>query len=115
MCAPCLDSSQLRRTNWSTDRFQPMGLPSRSREGLMREQLRGRLAKNASWMFLGQGVSFVVQACYFVLLARLLGSDQYGSFVGAAAAVSLLSQYSTLGSGLVLVRQVSRVHSDFPQ
>ena len=81
----------------------------------MRDQLRGKLAKNASWMFLGQGVSFVVQACYFVLLARLLGADQYGIFVGAAAAVSLLSQYSTLGSGLVLVRQVSRHPNEFPQ
>src|SRR5258708_38466615 len=69
---------------------------------LMRDQLRSRLARNAGWMFLGQGVSFAVQACYFVLLARLLGADQYGIFVGAAAAVSLLSQYSTLGSGLVL-------------
>ncbi len=66
-------------------------------------------------MFLGQGVSFAVQAGYFVLLARLLGAGQYGIFVGAAAAVSLLSQYSTLGSGLVLVRQVSRDHNDFPQ
>ncbi len=81
----------------------------------MRNQLRGRLAKNAIWMFLGQGVSFGVQACYFILLARLLGADQYGIFVGAAAAVSLLSQYSTLGSGLVLVRQVSRHNSEFPQ
>ena len=81
----------------------------------MRNQLRGRLAKNAIWMFLGQGVSFGVQACYFILLARLLGADQYGMFVGATAAVSLLSQYSTLGSGLVLVRQVSRHNSEFPQ
>jgi O-antigen/teichoic acid export membrane protein len=81
----------------------------------MRDTLRSRLARNAGWMFLGQGVSFAVQACYFVLLARLLGADQYGIFVGAAAAVSLLSQYSTLGSGLVLVRQVSRDHNDFPQ
>ena len=81
----------------------------------MRDPLRSRLARNAGWMFLGQGISFAVQACYFVLLARLLGADQYGIFVGAAAAVSLLSQYSTLGSGLVLVRQVSRDHKEFPQ
>jgi O-antigen/teichoic acid export membrane protein len=84
-------------------------------KGWMREQLRGRLAKNAGWMFLGQGVSFAVQAVYFILLARLLGAGQYGIFVGATAAVSLLSQYSTLGSGLVLVRQVSRDKSEFPQ
>ncbi len=66
-------------------------------------------------MFFGQGVSFVVQASYFILLARLLGANQYGIFVGATAAVSLISQYSTLGSGMVLVREVSRNRSEFPQ
>jgi O-antigen/teichoic acid export membrane protein len=81
----------------------------------MRNHLQSRLAKNAGWMFLGQGVSFSVQAVYFVLLARLLGADQYGIYVGAAAAVSLVSQYSTLGSSLLLVREVSRQHSRFPE
>jgi O-antigen/teichoic acid export membrane protein len=81
----------------------------------MRDLLRGQLARNASWMFMGQGVSFVVQGVYFILLARLLGARQYGIYVGAAAAVSLLSQYSTLGSGLVLLRQVSRRNSDFAE
>ena len=84
-------------------------------KGLMHDLLRSRLAKNASWMFLGQGVNFAVQACYFILLARLLGADQYGILVGAAAAVSLLSQYSMLGSGVVMLRQVSRHRSEFPQ
>jgi O-antigen/teichoic acid export membrane protein len=82
---------------------------------MMRGLLRGQLARNASWIFMGQGVSFVVQGCYFVLLARLLGARQYGIYVGAAAAVSLLSQYSTLGSGLVMLRQVSRRPSDFAE
>ena len=81
----------------------------------MRDLMQSRLAKNASWMFLGQGVNFTVQACYFILLARLLGADQYGILVGAAAAVSLLSQYSMLGSGSVMLRQVSRHRSEFPQ
>ena len=68
-----------------------------TKKGLMHDLLRGRLATDAGWMFLGQGVSFAVQACYFILLARLLGAHQYGIFVGAAAAVSLLSQYSCSG------------------
>ncbi len=81
----------------------------------MRNALKGQLAKNASWMFLGQGVSFAVQALYFILLARLLAANEYGIFVGAAAGVSLFSQYSTLGSGMVLVRQVSRDRTEFRQ
>jgi O-antigen/teichoic acid export membrane protein len=73
----------------------------------------GSLARNASWMFLGQGMSFVVQAAYFILLARLLGSQQYGIFVGAFALVSIVSQYSTMGSGLVMLRHVSQDRSKF--
>src|SRR5271156_3274880 len=84
-------------------------------KGLMRDLMRTRLAKNASWMFLGQGLNFAVQACYFILLARLLGANQYGILVGATAAVALLSQYSMLGSGVVMLRQVSRHRSEFPQ
>jgi O-antigen/teichoic acid export membrane protein len=75
----------------------------------------GSLARNASWMFLGQGMSFVVQAAYFILLARLLGSQQYGVFVGAFALVSIASQYSTMGSGLVMLRHVSQDRSKFAE
>ena len=71
------------------------------------------LARNAGWMFAGQGLSFVTQGLYFVLLARLLGSAQYGLLSGAAAIVAMVSQYSTLGSGLVFVRYVSLDQSRF--
>ncbi len=66
------------------------------------------LARNAGWMFLGQGFSLLIQAPYFVLLARLLGSHDYGVFIGAAALVSIFSQYSSLGSGMVLLRHFSQ-------
>ncbi len=65
------------------------------------------LARNAGWMFLGQGLSIVCQGAYFVLLGRLLGSTQYGIYVGAMAMVSLLSQYSALGTDSVVLRYVS--------
>lgn len=76
---------------------------------------KGTLARNAGWMFLGQGLTFFVQAAYFILLARLLGSQQYGIFVGAIAAVSIASQYSSLGSGWVLLRHVSQDRRKFPE
>lgn len=71
------------------------------------------LAHNAGWMFLGQGSSIVCQAAYFVLLARLLGSTEYGIYVGAVAMVTILSVYSPLGSGFTLIRYVSPDHSLF--
>lgn len=56
---------------------------------------------------MGQGLSVVLQAGYFMLLARLLGSFQYGIYAGAFALVSIVSQYATLGSGTIFIRYVS--------
>ena len=66
-----------------------------------------RLGKNATWMMAGQGVSVVMQAAYFAILARLLGAVEYGVFVGAFAFTNLAAQYSTLGSGTMFLRYVS--------
>ena len=66
-----------------------------------------RLGKNATWMMVGQGVSVVMQAVYFAILARLLGPLEYGVFVGAFAFTNLAAQYSTLGSGTMFLRYVS--------
>lgn len=72
------------------------------------ERLRkSSLARNAGWMLVGQGIGFLSQSIYFILLARLLGSAQYGVYAGTFALVSLVSQYSALGSGTVFLRYVS--------
>jgi O-antigen/teichoic acid export membrane protein len=65
------------------------------------------LGKNATWMMMGQGISVVLQAVYFAVLARLLGAIDYGVFVGAFAFTNLAAQYSTLGSGTMFLRYVS--------
>jgi O-antigen/teichoic acid export membrane protein len=71
------------------------------------------LVQNAAWLFAGQGLSFVVQGVYFVVLARLLGTTQYGLLAGAIALVGIVSQYSSLGSGLLFLRYVSADHTRF--
>ena len=43
------------------------------------------LVRNAGWMLAGQAAVMVTQLAYFMVLARLLGSTEYGSFVGASA------------------------------
>jgi O-antigen/teichoic acid export membrane protein len=65
------------------------------------------LGRNAVWMFLGQGLSIICQGAYIILLGRLLGITEYGTYVGAAAMVSIVSQYSPLGSHSVFLRYVS--------
>src|ERR1700678_4000480 len=60
------------------------------------------LLQNAAWLFAGQGLSFVVQAFYFIVLAGLLGTAQCGLLAAAMALVVIASQYSTLGSRILL-------------
>lgn len=71
------------------------------------------LAHNAGWMFAGQGLNLLIQAAYFILLARLLGVREYGVFAGAFAFVSLATPYSGLGSGLVFMQHVSSNAENF--
>jgi O-antigen/teichoic acid export membrane protein len=71
-------------------------------------RLRGSsLIRNTSWMVVGQGSSVLLQAAYFVMLARLLGAVQYGIFAGAFAFTSIVAQYGSLGTGVVFIRYVS--------
>ncbi len=59
-------------------------------------------------MLLGQGLKIVVQAGYFILIARALGPAQFGAFVGTVALVTLVAPFSSIGSGNLLVQSVSR-------
>ncbi len=64
-------------------------------------------------MLVGQGLNLLLQAGYFVLLARLLGVREYGVFVGAFALVSIATPYSSLGSGLLFIQYVSSEPDNF--
>jgi O-antigen/teichoic acid export membrane protein len=65
------------------------------------------IARNATWVTVGQFASYAVQALYFIGLARLLGSREYGVLAGAVAFVALVSQYAAFGSGAVFLKYVS--------
>jgi O-antigen/teichoic acid export membrane protein len=86
---------------------------------MIRDQIKrvrqSTLARNAVWLFTGQGLSFVIQALYFVFLARLLNPTQYGVLAGAVALITVVSQYSTMGAGLLLLRYVSQDPRRFPE
>src|ERR1700743_1265229 len=71
------------------------------------------LAKDSLWMFLGYGMRIVVQAAYFILLARALRPAQYGAFVGVTALIALVAPFGGLGAGHLLVKNVSRDRSLF--
>src|SRR5436305_470907 len=74
---------------------------------------KSSLAKNTLWMFLGQGLRLLVQAAYFVVIARLLGPTQYGAFVAVIALVAILAPFATLGFGNLLIKNVVRDRTSF--
>ena len=66
------------------------------------------LARNTLWMLLAQGIRLFLQAFYFVIIARVLGVEQYGAFVFATSLVAILSPFSGLGVGNILIKNVSK-------
>lgn len=67
----------------------------------------------SAWMIGGRATALVFQAVYFVLMGRTLGSREYGAFVGVVALVAVLTQFSSLGMEMVLLRDVSRDRTRF--
>jgi O-antigen/teichoic acid export membrane protein len=66
------------------------------------------VARNAAWLMLGQGGLKVLQAAYFVVIARTLGAGGYGAFVAATALSQLIAPMAGLGAGNVLIQHVAR-------
>jgi len=75
---------------------------------------RSSLARNTSWMFLGQGLRLLIQALYFAVIARGLGVSGYGAFVGVVALIGILFPFATCGSGFLIIKNVSRDPLTFP-
>lgn len=75
---------------------------------------RALMAKNTLWVALGQTLRVGVQAVYLVLIARTLGSREYGAYVGALAVVAIPAPFASLGSGNLLIKHVARSPQSFP-
>ena len=76
--------------------------------------LKSGLIRNTIWMFLGLGLRLIIQALYFVEIARSLGAVNYGAFVGVVALVGIAYPFGALGSGNLLVKNVARDKDLFP-
>ena len=81
---------------------------------MRQEQIREQgILKGSLWIMSGQFLSMAFQAAYFVLMGRTLGSREYGAFVGVVALVALLTQFSSLGMEMILLRNISRDRATF--
>ncbi len=54
------------------------------------------------------GIRLLIQTCTLLLVARLLGASDYGLFAGIAALAVLIGTFSTFGTHLVLLGEVSK-------
>jgi O-antigen/teichoic acid export membrane protein len=93
---------------------RPLNPNEKSEEPSGGLKAQSNLKRDSLWMLSGQGLAMAFQAAYFVLIGRALGSHEYGKFVGVAAMVSVLAQFSSLGMDLIIIRDVSRDESKFP-
>lgn len=70
--------------------------------------LSGSLAKDSMWMLSSQILGIFVQGAYFIIIARVLGAEAYGIFIGVAAFVKLVFPFVGCGSSDIFVKNVAR-------
>lgn len=68
--------------------------------------MKSTLIKDAANLCAGQGIKLVLQAIYFVFIARSLGPSQYGAFVAITAMTSIIGPYIGLGCGNLFLKNV---------
>jgi O-antigen/teichoic acid export membrane protein len=73
--------------------------------------IKRRLVKDTASLTLGQFLRLILQAIYFVTIARSLGPQQYGAFVAMAAMVAVVAPFAGMGGPNILLKNVSKDHS----
>jgi|HubBroStandDraft_2_1064218.scaffolds.fasta_scaffold00027_14 O-antigen/teichoic acid export membrane protein len=64
------------------------------------------LARDTGHLAVGQSLRLVIQAAYFVLIARILGPERYGAFVAIVALAGILTPFSGLGTNNLFIKNV---------
>lgn len=70
--------------------------------------LKGPIARATIRTSFVLGLRLIVQAGTLLLVARMLGPEQFGAFAGVAALAVLMGAFSTFGTHLVLLGEVAK-------
>lgn len=73
------------------------------------------IAKGALWMAIAYALRLGIQAGYFIIVARLLGAEQYGELASILSLVAIAFPFSGLGSGEIMLRNATRDVSTFAE
>ncbi len=74
----------------------------------LQAKLQSSTFKGGLWILGSRLGRNVLQGVYFLLIARSLGAEQYGTFIGVAALVKILLPFAMWGSSEILMKHVSR-------
>lgn len=69
--------------------------------------------QDSFWTFSTKAMTMVVQVAYFIMVARYLGSEDYGLFEGTKAIWAILFPFIGVGMGDILIQNVSRDSTKF--
>lgn len=69
---------------------------------------KAAFVKQTSALLLGQVTKLGLQAAYFVILARMLGVQEFGLFSALLAIAAIVAPFSNLGASLVMAKAVAR-------
>jgi len=83
-------------------------MPRASFRDRVEAKLISPLVRNTLWSLGGFGMRLLIQAAYFIIIARCLGPGQYGGFVAATALTGVISPFVGLGCGPLLIKNVAR-------
>jgi len=67
---------------------------------------REGLVRDTTHLSIAQGLRLFIQAAYFVLIARSLGPDNYGTFVTLVAMAGVLGPFSGMGTPNLFIKNV---------
>ena len=70
--------------------------------------LNASLVKDSMWMLSSQILGVFIQGAYFIIVARVLGAEAYGIFIGIAAFVKLFFPFVGWGSSDIFLKNVAR-------
>ncbi|MDE5053938.1 oligosaccharide flippase family protein [Niallia taxi] len=73
------------------------------------------MAKKIGWMLYGQGGRLVFQTIYFLGLAFVFSTSEYGIYVSVTALIVILSPFCGLGFNSLIVKVISTDEKNFPK
>lgn len=66
------------------------------------------IVKDTMWLITSKGISLILQASYFVIIARTLGVEKYGEFVSITALIAIVFPFAGLGTEILMLKNVAK-------